>query len=247
MGQLNSAPVTALRCSACDDPVAVISDPGALIVDPAAFARDHARCLNEIPLEIRQLGPADRRRVLIRQALHRAHASPHGLLRPLSEEEVEYLLTPLLGLVEDLGESAERFTNSWQPARPAVEPYSDDTSRQSDVEDPSVELLVLRHRRDLPDERHQWQCGACAKRVQWIAGAAAAVLDHVEVGRTSMTVWLSGYCREHAAEVRAELESAAATGAPSLSIVETAIRPAQVRGWVGRMRRQIPDAPAPHE
>lgn len=230
-----------LSCAACGDAIPLTTTSFGPAVDSAAFAREHPRCLRDDPHEGRQGGPADRRRLLIRQSLHRAHAAPHGLLRPLSESEVEYLISPLIDLLDDADELADRWTGAWREkphagggAYPMDDAGGDDSGE--------IDMLVLRSRRDVPADNHRWTCGVCDKRVQWVAGAGAAFVDDDDEGRAAMTVWLSGYCRDHAADVRAELEAAAEGDEPTLTVIETALRPAQVRGWVGRMRKQIPDA-----
>jgi hypothetical protein len=237
-------PETALPCAECGREVALTEGRGEPAVDTSLFARTHADCISQAIDAERRGSHRDPRRLLIRQMLHRAHAAPHGLLRPLSESEISYLLEPLLDMLEDSEERRDAPLQTWK--RPAgSSDLGDDyplTASQTVAGD-GVEMLVLRHRDDIPAANQRWTCGTCNKAVQWVCGAAAADLGTGEV-RARMTVWLSGYCRNHASDVRTALEAVAAEERPTMLVVETALRPAHVRGWVARIRKELPDRPA---
>jgi hypothetical protein len=98
--------IVTMPCAVCRQGITLRrSASGAAALSIHDFSRDHAECLAELGAA-GQLGETfeGRRRRLIREATRRAHDGPHGMLRTVSETEVEYLLAPLLSLLEDIEE-----------------------------------------------------------------------------------------------------------------------------------------------
>lgn len=97
-----------------------------------AFARDHARCLTQLAASGALSDThAGRRRRLIRETVVRAHDGPHGILRTVSETEIEWLLDPILQLLEDAEErvaAAPRVIHLDEPARSLEDERSDERS-----------------------------------------------------------------------------------------------------------------------
>src|SRR3954453_10565958 len=95
-----------MPCAVCQKPITLSSSTSgepAIVVD--SFTRDHASCLTQVTADGRLGETCESRRCrLIREALARAHEGPHGLLRAMSETEVEYLLAPVLSVLDDVEE-----------------------------------------------------------------------------------------------------------------------------------------------
>lgn len=96
-----------MPCAVCGEAIVLQGDhqAGPSLASVSSFARQHSRCLGELVAagRLSETIPARRYR-LLRETLHRAHDGPHAMLRTMSQTEVEFLVAPLLDLIEDLEE-----------------------------------------------------------------------------------------------------------------------------------------------
>ena len=77
----------------------------------------------------------------------------------------------------------------------------------------------------------EWTCGSCHRPVFRVVGVAAVIEQQVHF-------WVSGYCREHEVEIRESLEARAREGQVPEILLAQQLRPADVRGWMARLRRE---------
>jgi hypothetical protein len=96
-----------MPCGVCGEPIVLRGDgaAGPTLASVSSFARQHSRCLGELVAagRLSETIPARRYR-LMRETLHRAHDGPHAMLRTISHTEIEFLIGPLLDLIEELEE-----------------------------------------------------------------------------------------------------------------------------------------------
>ena len=92
-----------MPCGICGRGIAISLTPaGEVAIPTEPFTREHASCIAALLAETET--HESRRKRLLREALHRAHTGPHGLLRAMSESEIAYLLGPVLDALEDAEE-----------------------------------------------------------------------------------------------------------------------------------------------